>query len=440
MNHSPVMKPRRAAFSVDHSPSDVDRRMAALEMLLDVALQLSGAHSEDAILAAVTQGACAAVPCERASLFLLDEQTRDLYTRTVTQLELREIRISMDRGVIGWVARKREVTSVAEPKRDPRWDPSFDQQTGFVTRNILAVPVLAPVDGRLLGVLQLLNTNRSRFDGFDEQVAQAFAAHAATALERSRLQREAQRAAEMRREMELARRIQRSFLPERMPAVEGYEIAAWWQPAEFVSGDYYDWFPLSDQRLGLVVGDVCGHGMGPSLIMASLRAMLHVLSKRTSDPEEMLALLAATVTQDLKETQFVTFLIAALDLQSHTVRFANAGHAPALHFGRRQNQVRRLEPTQLPLGFPRLTTGIVPDTIALAPGDLLLLGTDGIIEARNQQGELFGLPRLVSLVQQSLASSAAELAVRISAAIPEFQGCFQMSDDATLLIVERKPS
>lgn len=438
MNHSLVMNPRRAQFSDDHSPADVDRRIAALETLLDIALRLSSEHSEDSILATVTQGACAAVPCERASLFLLDELTEDLYTRTVTQLELQEIRISKERGVIGWVAREQKVTVVSDPMHDARWDASFDRQTGFITRNILAAPVLAPTDGRLLGVLQLLNTERLRFDSFDEQVAQAFAAHAASALERSRLQREAQRAAEMHREMELARRIQRSFLPEHLPAVEGYEIAAWWQPAEFVSGDYYDWFPLPDRHLGLVVGDVCGHGMGPSLIMASLRAMLHVLTKRTADPQDMLALLAETVASDLKEMQFVTFLIASLDLTSHMVRFANAGHAPALHFRRCDGAVRRLESTQLPLGFPRLMNENAVDPILLEPGDLLLLGTDGIIEARNSRSELFGLPRLISLIQHEPGLTATELVQRISVAIPEFQGRAQLSDDATLLIVERK--
>jgi len=407
--------------------------------LLDVALQLSTAHEEDRILELVTRGACAAIHCERTSLFLLDAERKELFTRTVTELEIREIRIPWERGVIGWVARERQTTCVPHPAGDPRWDSSIDRQTGFVTRNILAVPVLSPVDDRLLGVLQLINTQHREFERFDTRIAQAFAAHAASALERSRLQREATQAAAWRREMELARRIQQSFLPENLPNIAGYEIATWWQPAEFVSGDYYDWFPLPDGRLGLVTGDVCGHGLGPALIMASLRAMLRVLSPTTNDPQQMLSLLATGITDDLKETQFVTLILAALDPETHTLRYANAGHAPALHVRRQRQEIFRLKPSQLPLGFPALPTGTPPETVTLAPGDMIVLGTDGIIEARNPQGELFGMERLTGLIRESTGQSACDLSALISRAVTEFQAGQPPSDDATLLILSRLP-
>jgi serine phosphatase RsbU (regulator of sigma subunit) len=436
--HAPFRTQERKLPDLPTLSDDSDRRIAALTTLLDVALALANEQNEDRILEIVTRGATQAAPCERASLFLLDERRRELYTRTVTQLELNEIRIPWERGIIGWVAREGAVASVADPQRDPRWDSSFDRQTGFVTRNVLAAPVASPTDGRLIGVLQLLNTRRPRFDGFDEQIAQAFAAHAASALERTRLQAEANRAAELRREMELARRIQRGFLPEQLPAVEGYDIASWWQPAEFVSGDYYDWFRLPDERIGLAVGDVCGHGVGPSLIMASLRAMLHVLSKRQAEPDEMMSLLAQTLSCDLKETQFVTFLLAALDPREHTVRFCNAGHGPALHVARRAGRAERLKPTQLPLGFPTLAVNDGAAPIPLEPGDLLVLGTDGIIEARNRRGELFGFERLIEAVLEDPGSSAADVARRISEAVTRFQDGQPAKDDATLLVVERK--
>ncbi len=414
-----------------------DRQVAALTTLLDVALHLSTEHDEDAILAAVTNGVCGAIPCERASLFLLDVDRKELFTRTVTELELQEIRIPSDRGIIGWVATERQATCVCDPAADDRWDSSIDRKTGFNTRNILAVPVLSPVDDRLLGVLQLINTHHDQFETFDTRVAKAFAAHAGSALERTRLQREAHQAAAWRREMELARRIQQSFLPEKLPDLAGYEFATWWQPAEFVSGDYYDWFALCDGRLGIVTGDVCGHGVGPSLVMASLRAMLRVLSQTTRDPQQILSLLADAMTDDLKETQFVTLILAAIDPVSHQLSFANAGHAPALHIRRQAGEIYRLKPSRLPLGFPGGPTLETPDAVLLAPGDLVLLGTDGIVEARNPQHELFGFNRLAELILQNLTASATELAERISRTVTEFQGGKPPTDDATLLIVSR---
>lgn len=418
-------------------PDNRDRRIAALTTLLDVALKLSSEQDEDRIFDVVTQGACSSVPCERTSLFVLDEGRQELYTRTATQLEVKEIRRSLELGIVGWVAREKQMTCVPDPAADARWDGSVDRQTGFLTRNILAVPVMSQSDGRMLGVLELINTQHAEFEPFDMQIAQAFAAHAATALERARFQREADRAAELRREMELARLIQRAFLPDHTPEVAGYDFAAWWQPAEFVSGDYYDWFPLSDRRLGIAVGDVCGHGMGPSLIMASLRAMLHVLAKTTSDPETIMALLAETIGNDLGGTQFVTFVIASLDPITHVLKYSNAGHGPAYHIRRRQGDAVRLDSTRLPLGFPDTEQTLFPVTVHFEPGDLLLLGTDGVIEARNAENELFGAQRLVSLVKSLPDRTAAELTAAVSEAVAAYQAGSRRTDDATLLIVKR---
>src|SRR5690606_32135360 len=127
------------------------------------------------------------------------------------------------------------------------------------------------------GVLQLLNRRSGAFDEFDEKLIQAFASHAATAIERGRLMEKARKSQAMQLALEMSRSIQTGFLPRQLPAIPGYDLAAWWQPAEEVSGDYYDVIPLPDGRIGLIVADVSGHGIGPSLIMASVRAMLRVL-------------------------------------------------------------------------------------------------------------------------------------------------------------------
>ncbi len=412
-------------------------RIDALTTLLDVALRLSHEHDVDRIFNIVTQAACEAVPCERASLFLLDSSGAELCTRTVTELELREIRLPIARGIIGWVARERTTACVNDPWRDERWDSSFDQRTGFVTRNILAVPVLSTQDRASLGVLQLMNAAHRPFDRFDEHLAQAFAAQAAAALERARLQLEAQRAAELRRELEMARSIQRGFLPARMPAIPGYELAAWWQPAEFVSGDYYDWFHLPDNRLSLVVGDVSGHGVHASLIMASIRAMLRIVAKTTSDPRQILNLLDDALHSDLQDARFVSFLMVALDPQSHQLQFANAGHAPAVHLSHRHREARPLPATRLPLGFPNISVPHTHEELVLEPADLLILGTDGVIEARNPAGELFGLPRLLDLLRENSDHPATELVQRVRDAVQTFHGQPLPADDTTLMILKR---
>ena len=417
--------------------ASTDRRVAALTDLLDVALQLGTEHDLTRILQIVTNGVCHAADCERASLFVLDEAQDQLYTHVATELEIREIRLGIDQGICGWVARNRQLALVSDPQHDARWNSSVDLRTGFLTRNILATPLISSINERLVGVLQLLNKTDGDFDEFDQQLIRAFAAHAATALERRRLQEESLRTQELKQSMEMARRIQRGFLPESLPNVAGYEIASWWQPAEFVSGDYYDWLPLPDGRTCFVMGDVSGHGMGPSLIMAALRAMLHVLTRTIAEPDRIVELLAESIAPDLQQSKFISFLMVSLDPVAHEVRFANAGHAPALHFSSRTGSFARLEATRLPLGFPSLPVGKVDARLQVAPGDLLILGTDGVIEVRDPAGTMFGVERLRDVVQSNSHRSASEIASAVSAAVQQFHEPHPPDDDSTLVVIKR---
>jgi phosphoserine phosphatase RsbU/P len=189
----------------------------ALLRLLDLTCELARHHSLEQILKTVTNGACQALGCERASLYLYDADRQELFTQVATELEIEEIRTSIDTGVNGWVARTRELANIADPPADPRWNPEFDRRTGFRTRNILSAPIVLQHEDQLIGVLQLLNKLDGPFSPFDEQMIRAFAAHAATALERANLAAEAQRSHELQTAVNMGRRIQQSFLPRHLP-------------------------------------------------------------------------------------------------------------------------------------------------------------------------------------------------------------------------------
>ncbi len=418
----------------------VPEQQEALLRLLDVTCELAAHHTLDQILQTVTTGACEALGCERASLYLYDEVSNEVYTRAVTELELEEIRSSADRGITGWVVRNRELANIPDPAADPRWNANFDRQTGFHTRNILAAPIIASTDDRLIGVLQLLNKHGGTFGPFDEQVLRAFAAHAATAIERADLVAEVRFSHELQIAVNMGRRIQQSFLPRHLPQIPGYEVGAWWRPAELVSGDYYDIVPLRDGRLGLVVADVSGHGVGPSLLMASVRAMVHVLTRRRTEPGEIVPLLAETISPDLDGGTFLTLLMAALDPRTHELTYVNAGHGPALLFHRNIREFETLKSTSLPLGFLTDFTTHPGWKLTMGPRDLLILATDGVIELLNDANEMFGRARLEQLIRQNCTLAAPDLVMAIQDAIAEFLGDSQPLDDVTLMIVERKMS
>jgi len=421
-------------------PADwVRHRLTGLTKLMEITRRLAAQTALDPILEIITEGACQALECERASLFLYDEKRRELYTRVATELEIREIRTSIDAGFNGWVGRNKRPLNVPDPAADERWNSSIDQKTGFQTRSILAAPLISPRDERLLGTLELLNKKSgSAFDQADENLLLAFAAHAAVSLERVELLENYRQTRELEISLDAARKLQAGFLPQRLPSIEGYELAAWWHPALGVAGDYYDVVPLPDGRLALAVADVSGHGLGPSLIMASVRAMLHVLSRTLSDPARILTLINETISPDLKMGRFVTFLLGALDSRQHRFDFANAGHGPAFHLRRQRGETRQLEATGCPLGVEERPLRESPEPVILEPGDLIVLTTDGVIEQHNQDREMFGRQRLEQLVHEHQKLPAPGLLEQLK---QEISGYFRGShpdDDVTILILERK--
>ena len=196
----------------------------------------------------------------------------------------------------------------------------------------------------------------------------------------------------------IGRSIQTSFLPDDLPDIDGYELAAWWEPAELVSGDYYDVFALPDGRPGLVVADVSGHGVGPSLIMASARAMIHVLARSVSDPAEIVRRLSHAISPDLHGGRFITLIMVALDPATNQVTYANAGHSPALCCCSQSRKCTSLDANGLPIGISTDTGFPENVSLTLEQNDALLLATDGTIELKNTAGEMFGRERLEQAV------------------------------------------
>lgn len=427
------------AVITPHTMDQVASSVSALTRLLDVAVELGSTDDLDRILQIATVGVCQAVGCERATLFLYDEQRQELYTRVVTELEIDEIRHPIQQGIAGWVARHGELQNISDPAADPRWDRSVDLRTGFQTRNILAAPVISAGEQRVLGVLQLLN-KPSGFHAIDEQVIRGFAAHVALAIERKRLREKAQAAEELRQSLEMGRRIQLSFLPKHLPDLAGYEVAAWWEPAEFVSGDYYDWIKLPDGRWAFLVGDVSGHGLPAALLMAAVRAMARVLAQAESSPSRFLELLRQSITPDLNHSRFITFLLLTLHLETHVVTVANAGHAPAYVYSAHTDEFQRLAPTVTPFGFPAVELPQTTSSLILQPGDMLILGTDGVVELRDVQDQMFGTERLLNLIREHARLPLTDLMQRVSTTLRAFHGRPLPMDDTTLVMVRRAGS
>lgn len=431
--------PQRPVFG-DHSQLPVEelrRRLVALENLLDVTWHLANEVDLSSILSAITREACEALDCERASLFQFDTKRQELFTRVAMGLEISEIRIPLGQGISGSVAQSRQLTNVPDPASDARWDAKVDRATGYHTRNVLAVPLLMPHDGTLLGVLQLLNKRGAAFTPFDEEVAVAFSHHAAAALDRTRLVDEIRERSHVEYSLGVARDIQRSFMPNKLPDIAGYELATWWFPNQAVGGDYCDVIPLGEGKFALVIADVSGHGLGPSLLMASVRAALRALLLEHAGPDELLRLLGRALTPDLQDGKFITLALIELDPARHVIEYANAGHAPALRYSVEQDLFVPLEATGLPLGVldePEYGKGL---PLVLDRGDLIVLCTDGIVEAMNDEHQQFGIERLEEILRANAKAPVTEIVRLVGESVEAHYVGTSPPDDLTILALRR---
>jgi sigma-B regulation protein RsbU (phosphoserine phosphatase) len=234
------------------------------------------------------------------------------------------------------------------------------------------------------------------------------------------------------RELGEARAIQQGFLPKSIPQMSGYEIAATWQPARIVGGDYYDVIPFGEDAMGLCIADVAGKGMPAAMLMSNLQAAVRALACRVITPDSLCERLNVSMHQNIVSDRFVTFFYAQLDGASRELRYTNAGHnTPILMH--RDGSHERLDAGGGVVGvFPK--QAYLMGTLQLAPGDRVVLFTDGVTEACVPNGEEFGEPRLLQLIQENRETSAHELQKKILNAAAEFsEGNWH--DDATVLVI-----
>ena len=431
---APALPSAAAELPLDESLQQ--RRFQSLLRLLEITRLLADEIDAESIMEVAVREACRALDCERASLYAFDEATNELYTQVMLGFDIEPYRTVLGRGITGTVGQTRLAEIVNDPPSDPRWSSRIDKATGFQTRNLLAAPIIDAASDRLLGVLLLLNKREGAFDDFDLQLATAYCDHTAAALHRAELVDTQRRRQLVEAALLTARDIQRGFMPTKLPEFPGYEAASWWLPNQEIGGDYCDLIKLRDGHAGLIVADVSGHGLGPSLLMASVRAALRALLLLQSSPESVLSMLGKTLHGDLQRG-FITMFFGSVDFHNHTLHFANAGHAPALHYSAKRNRFRTLEATGMPLGVQDPHDYTTGPTIKIDVGDLVVLCTDGIVEAMDAGGKQFGVTRLKDLIRKNLTLPIGELAQKIGGEVQAHYQADAPDDDLTVLVLRR---
>jgi serine phosphatase RsbU (regulator of sigma subunit) len=207
-----------------------------------------------------------------------------------------------------------------------------------------------------------------------------------------------------------------------------------------MGGDYFDYIPFPGDSLGVVIGDVSGHGVGPALLMAATRAYLRALALTCEDVAEILIKANRSLVEDFANQNFVTLLLARLDVQTGAFLYSSAGHPPGYILSSAGEVKHALKATSMPLGIST-DIEIPPATeIRVEPGDLIFFLTDGLFESTNSQGRQFGLDRALEVVQSNRDKTAREIVEHVFEALENYSGRQAMDDDVTMLVIKLDPS
>ncbi len=307
---------------------------------------------------------------------------------------------------------------------------------------MMVVPLVS--QGELIGLLNLgPRLSEQDYSADDRVLLNNLATQAAPALRVAQLVREQQaevRARErIEQELRVARLIQQTLLPKELPVLPGWQVAAHYQPAREVGGDFYDFFDLPDGKLGLVIGDVTDKGVPAALVMATTRSVLRGAAQRSDSPGQVLERVNELVHPDIPQNMFVTCLYAILDPATGLLRYANAGHD--LPYRRHDGGVAELRATGMPLG---LLPGMHYEEkeVVLAPGESVLFYSDGLVEAHNPQREMFSFKRLQHLLASRPADDDGTALVDfLLSELAQFTGeGWEQEDDITLVTLQHAPA
>jgi len=415
----------------------LEARVVDLTTLIEVSNIINSTFDMDELIQLVMEKAQTVMHAEASSIMLINEESGRLECEValgkVGDQVRKTIVLEKGQGVAGWVWENEQPLIVPDVSRDPRFFSDIDRRSGFQTRSILAVPL--EVKGRMIGVGEVINrSDGTEFTDYDLNLFTTFCRQVALAIENTRMHQMRVEQERMRQQLESARVIQQSFMPDVLPVSpeNRFCIAARNYPAITVSGDFYDVLQLNDRQLALFIGDVSGKGIPAALFMARLMSDFRFYVQQVNSPSELLNRLNKAVVENSRQGMFVTLQYVVVDITDGRVAFCNGGHLPILQVHNDDSSVDLIEAAEgAPLG---ITADLDFETaeFSLRKGDVLLFYTDGITEAKNSAGEQFTIDRLLACAGRKI-DHPETLVQKVVSSVKKFCDQTPQNDDITTL-------
>ncbi len=424
----------QAAAAIAHARLfQMERKQAAhMRAVRHIARQINGLTGLDDVFAQTVTLIKETFQFKPVNIFQwnADEYMSRIVASSQSNWSVRDAQIKGGRGLVWEAIRSRQTIISNNTSKDGRFQPYTDEKTPI--RSEINVPIIVGD-----GVWGVLNVQSSRVGVFaePEKVAlEALGEELAIALVSRRLQKEAAARALMEQELEVARSIQSSLIPNGRPSIPGCDIASFWQAARQVSGDFYDFLPLRDGKWGIVIADVADKGVPAALFMALSRTIMRTVAFNRVCPSDVLIRSNEIIDRETASDLFVTTFYAVWDADSGTLTYANGGHNPPLLL-HANGEISLLKGKGMALGvLPDIT--IAQQQISLHAGDVLLFYTDGVTEAMNENLDEFGMKRLEMVGKTAVSQDAPAILDAITDAIAAHTGATAQFDDITLVVMK----
>lgn len=410
------------------------RAIDELSILNDLARAIGASVDSHEIIERIVERSMHAVIAEQSVVTLIDrraDSSMKTLVRAMTS-SAEHPKYHLNEHLLGWMHLYKKPLMSTNPGEDDRfrgatWDNSV--------RSVLCVPLM--VKSELIGVITCYNKKGvpAGFTDEDQRLLAIIASQSAQVIENARLYEEEKALATMKEQVKLAAKIQEDLLPKSPPVIPGYDLSACSIAALVVGGDYFDFIPLNSGRFSICLGDVSGKGLPASLLMANLQATLRGQSAHDIPVSETITRSNALLYRSTDPEKFATLFVGVLDPATGRIAYCNAGHDRPILF-RGDGTVERLIEGGLALGVLE-SFGYDEGVATLAPGDVLVLYSDGIPEANDELGNFFGEERLIACIRENAGLGASELMSAIVDAVGRHEHGAARADDLTIVIVKR---
>ncbi|HEY3629066.1 MAG TPA: SpoIIE family protein phosphatase [Terracidiphilus sp.] len=408
----------------------VSRQAQTLTVLNEISMELTSILDLDPLLERLGQLLRRLIDYQMFTIMLLDEKGETLITRYAWRFGYSHAplrRIPITSGLVGASVREWRVVNVPDVRKDPRY-----LEMNPETRSELIVPLF--YKGRIIGILDLEHTRTGFFNEEHERMITTMAAQIAIAIENARLyQAVTRQEKQLERDIAMAREVQLRLLPDTAPQHAHADMAVRFLPARTIGGDLYDFLEYGTDQTAIVLGDVSGKAAPAALFAALVSGIMRSAAHRQLEPKAMLAMLNDALQERRLESQYVAMLFALWNDQNQTLQVANSGAVQPIFCRAGESSPIRAE------GFP---LGMFPDvtydefSIATQPGDVVIFVSDGILDAENERGEMYGESRLSALICGEKKRTAAQIADNVLTDVTRFQDGHDRFDDETIIVLK----